>query len=328
MVVTESERVQPLTTLICYRQVLCLQLKRFTYVAHGTHTRHEKLTRAVNFPLRGMCIRIGSSMQSIGHRCRLLFEVSTMTLYLSTSISLSAYTSMDHTPKPCINASQPTIARAGLNVSKYCLDDTCSDSDAVYDLVAVCNHFGSVENGHYTADVLSAEDQRWYNCNDSKVPIQSTQGQRYVVFLGGMLREMLFQEISPSMACAFCTNECACTRIIESCASSNFGVYFCPGHPQSRFYKSGREHALAGSRTHPRYFSALLLFVLIILIIIFYGGCALFLGSNHVLKRSLNRLNLTQASHAPDGIRCVYFVLFAAQHQQGCADPSRQIGPS
>ena len=54
MIGYESEGIE--ITFVGDWQVLCLQLKRFTYVTHGAHTRHEKLTRAVNFPLRGACV--------------------------------------------------------------------------------------------------------------------------------------------------------------------------------------------------------------------------------------------------------------------------------
>lgn len=42
-----------------------------------------------------------------------------------------------------------------------------SGPSSVYDLYAVCNHFGSLSSGHYTAFVRSQKD--WYNIGDSRV---------------------------------------------------------------------------------------------------------------------------------------------------------------
>ncbi|KAJ1731367.1 hypothetical protein LPJ61_002569 [Coemansia biformis] len=42
-------------------------------------------------------------------------------------------------------------------------------SELVYDLHAVCNHFGGLGGGHYTAYAHSPEDGKWYDFNDSHV---------------------------------------------------------------------------------------------------------------------------------------------------------------
>lgn len=39
----------------------------------------------------------------------------------------------------------------------------------VYDLIGICNHNGTVENGHYTCFVK--KDEKWYFCNDTQVQI-------------------------------------------------------------------------------------------------------------------------------------------------------------
>ena len=45
-----------------------------------------------------------------------------------------------------------------------------SESDAVYDLYAVCNHHGdSVENGHYTTDCIVSSLGEWYKFDDHYV---------------------------------------------------------------------------------------------------------------------------------------------------------------
>ncbi|KAJ2765426.1 hypothetical protein IWQ56_004101, partial [Coemansia nantahalensis] len=42
-------------------------------------------------------------------------------------------------------------------------------SELVYDLHAVCNHFGGLGGGHYTAYAHNPEDGKWYDFNDSHV---------------------------------------------------------------------------------------------------------------------------------------------------------------
>ena len=39
----------------------------------------------------------------------------------------------------------------------------------VYDLYGICNHYGSLNFGHYTATVKSKKDGKWYNYNDETV---------------------------------------------------------------------------------------------------------------------------------------------------------------
>ncbi|KAJ1817558.1 hypothetical protein LPJ56_004039, partial [Coemansia sp. RSA 2599] len=45
------------------------------------------------------------------------------------------------------------------------------DSELVYDLFAVCNHYGGLGGGHYTAYAQSPEDCQWYDFNDSHVSL-------------------------------------------------------------------------------------------------------------------------------------------------------------
>ena len=54
----------------------------------------------------------------------------------------------------------------GLDVAPY-LVETPAEGSAVYDLYAVCNHFGTMRGGHYTAVVHDAESDTWINCDDS-----------------------------------------------------------------------------------------------------------------------------------------------------------------
>ncbi|KAJ2806692.1 hypothetical protein H4R20_001592 [Coemansia guatemalensis] len=44
-----------------------------------------------------------------------------------------------------------------------------SGCELMYDLHSVCNHFGGMGGGHYTAYALSPEDAKWYDFNDSHV---------------------------------------------------------------------------------------------------------------------------------------------------------------
>lgn len=41
-------------------------------------------------------------------------------------------------------------------------------SEYIYDLKGVCNHFGGIHNGHYTAFVKS-KDNKWFYCDDEQV---------------------------------------------------------------------------------------------------------------------------------------------------------------
>lgn len=43
-----------------------------------------------------------------------------------------------------------------------------SANDYVYDLYAVCNHYGNMQGGHYTAFCKNAATNHWYSFNDSK----------------------------------------------------------------------------------------------------------------------------------------------------------------
>lgn len=43
------------------------------------------------------------------------------------------------------------------------------DGCAEYDCVAVCNHMGSINGGHYTADALNADTHAWAHFDDSRV---------------------------------------------------------------------------------------------------------------------------------------------------------------
>ena len=43
------------------------------------------------------------------------------------------------------------------------------DQPAIYDLYAVCNHFGGLGGGHYTAFARNRYDDEWYNFDDNHV---------------------------------------------------------------------------------------------------------------------------------------------------------------
>jgi len=53
-----------------------------------------------------------------------------------------------------------------LNLSDVSLTD---GDDAIYDLYAISNHYGSLAFGHYTAYCKNHLDQKWYDCDDSHV---------------------------------------------------------------------------------------------------------------------------------------------------------------
>lgn len=55
----------------------------------------------------------------------------------------------------------------GLDMSEY-VSDKCN-KDAVYDLIAVDNHFGGLGGGHYTSCAKNYRNNEWYYFNDSRV---------------------------------------------------------------------------------------------------------------------------------------------------------------
>ncbi|XP_046458056.1 ubiquitin carboxyl-terminal hydrolase 15-like isoform X1 [Daphnia pulex] len=55
----------------------------------------------------------------------------------------------------------------GLNMAPYIIDP--NPTDAVYDLIGVCNHYGGLGGGHYTAYAKNKDDGSWYYFDDSSV---------------------------------------------------------------------------------------------------------------------------------------------------------------
>ncbi|XP_069693943.1 ubiquitin carboxyl-terminal hydrolase 15-like isoform X2 [Periplaneta americana] len=55
----------------------------------------------------------------------------------------------------------------GLNMSEFVLNKT--HPEAMYDLIGVCNHFGGLGGGHYTASCQNQNDQKWYLFDDNSV---------------------------------------------------------------------------------------------------------------------------------------------------------------
>lgn len=91
----------------------------------------------------------------------------------------------------------------GLDMTEF----VSGSEGAVYDLIAVDNHYGGLGGGHYTASVKNFRDGNWYYYNDSHVsPIddvgQVVNGAAYLLFyrkrssvgLGGEKLSGLFEE--------------------------------------------------------------------------------------------------------------------------------------
>ncbi|KAJ1950677.1 hypothetical protein FBU59_000566 [Linderina macrospora] len=57
----------------------------------------------------------------------------------------------------------------GLDLTQTVVGEVEGAGELVYDLIAVCNHYGGIGGGHYTAYALNPEDQQWYDFNDSHV---------------------------------------------------------------------------------------------------------------------------------------------------------------
>jgi ubiquitin carboxyl-terminal hydrolase 4/11/15 len=68
----------------------------------------------------------------------------------------------------------------GLDVSKWVANSAAStdstDTNAVYDLYAVSNHFGGMGGGHYTAFAKNLITGEWYNLDDSRAERMNASG--------------------------------------------------------------------------------------------------------------------------------------------------------
>src|SRR5687767_14645203 len=64
----------------------------------------------------------------------------------------------------------------GLELNKFILDENDS-KDAIYDLYAVSNHIGGMDNGHYTAYAKNLYNQKWYHLDDSNTSKVSNLNQ-------------------------------------------------------------------------------------------------------------------------------------------------------
>ncbi|XP_039263607.2 ubiquitin carboxyl-terminal hydrolase 31-like [Styela clava] len=73
------------------------------------------------------------------------------------------------------------------------------NEECLYDLYAVCNHFGNLNSGHYTASCLNPLDGQWYNFDDRKTEVVSeenlSQQSVYILFYQR-------RSINPSAPCA------------------------------------------------------------------------------------------------------------------------------
>ena len=49
------------------------------------------------------------------------------------------------------------------------LTEICHINGGVYDLYAVCNHYGDLNYGHYTCFAYNYKKQSWFEFDDSKV---------------------------------------------------------------------------------------------------------------------------------------------------------------
>ncbi|KAJ1916094.1 hypothetical protein H4219_003965 [Mycoemilia scoparia] len=79
----------------------------------------------------------------------------------------------------------------GLDLTKSAIGNTTTDSSdqqpLIYDLYAVCNHYGGMGGGHYTAYAKHSDTNTWYEYNDSRVealdsPKQVISKAAYLLF--------------------------------------------------------------------------------------------------------------------------------------------------
>lgn len=74
----------------------------------------------------------------------------------------------------------------GLDMSSFVSKEK-DNSDLIYDLIAVDNHYGGLGGGHYTASVKNFRDNKWYYFNDGRVsemndPTECITGAAYLLF--------------------------------------------------------------------------------------------------------------------------------------------------
>lgn len=74
---------------------------------------------------------------------------------------------------------------SNLNMAPYVIGNFHKD-DAMYDLVAVANHYGGLGGGHYTAYGRNKETNSWHYFDDSNVSLASEENvvskAAYVLF--------------------------------------------------------------------------------------------------------------------------------------------------
>ncbi|KRX04164.1 hypothetical protein PPERSA_11288 [Pseudocohnilembus persalinus] len=88
--------------------------------------------------------------------------------FLDISLSFSGRATLLH------NVSLEQLIQVFLNKEDqieeyYCSKYDNSFDDAIYDLVGIVNHSGSLSGGHYTSECMNPYDHRWYRFNDSHV---------------------------------------------------------------------------------------------------------------------------------------------------------------
>lgn len=89
-------------------------------------------------------------------------KLETFVQYPLYGLDLSSYVPP---PLPSSALANGGLSNGGVNYEE--LSKPLPPDSHVYDLFAVCNHFGSLSSGHYTAFARSQKD--WYNIGDSRV---------------------------------------------------------------------------------------------------------------------------------------------------------------
>ncbi|XP_046407144.1 ubiquitin carboxyl-terminal hydrolase 15-like [Ischnura elegans] len=101
----------------------------------------------------------------------------------------------------------------GLDMTKYVING--NSSPAIYDLFAVCNHYGAMGGGHYTAYAKNKLDEKWHCFDDNSVSYTSKDNvvspAAYVLFY--MQRDMnntgLNRMINSGSLAAYGNNKCS-----------------------------------------------------------------------------------------------------------------------
>ncbi|ESO11514.1 hypothetical protein HELRODRAFT_145739, partial [Helobdella robusta] len=140
-------------TLWSLPEILVIHLKRF----RQDHEHHSKLNNLIMFPITGL---------DLNYHMR---ATNAATISATSSISNSWNAAM-------LQQLKGKNHQQNNSWLSWRLNGKASADDSVYDLYAVCNHYGDMQGGHYTAFCKNPATGMWCLFNDSKAtPIKEEE---------------------------------------------------------------------------------------------------------------------------------------------------------